>query len=337
MAAASMAETMPDRLRTGSLFAGIGGFDLGLERTCHFRTVWLAERDGYRRRVLARHWPHARLFRDVHHVSAKTAGPVDVLCGGFPCQDLSDAGKQRGIGGARSGLWSEFHRCVAEFRPSWVLIENVSSLARRGLATVLRDLAALRYDAEWADISAADVGAPHPRDRLWIAAYPAADADQDRRDDQRGAQAHDEGQARARLGAPGQRRGPRASRSGGGARDGGPEPAVARIFTAELWQDVADAKSQRGAPDWWRGDIHVPADTGDEGARPRHVPERGGQRSRASSWPAAWQAEPDVGRVADGIPARVDRVAALGDALVPIIPAILGRSIVRAHYGEQAA
>ncbi|MBA3584923.1 MAG: DNA cytosine methyltransferase, partial [Gemmatimonadetes bacterium] len=101
--------------------------------------------------------------------------PVDVLCGGFPCQDLSYAGAGAGLAGARSGLWSEYARLIGELRPRYVLVENVSALLARGLGTVLGDLAALGFDAEWDCIPASAVGAPHRRDRIWLVAYPNAD------------------------------------------------------------------------------------------------------------------------------------------------------------------
>jgi DNA (cytosine-5)-methyltransferase 1 len=159
-------------LRVGSLFSGIGGFDLGLERTGGFRTAWFCEQDEFCQRVLARHWPGVPCHPDIAALTGDAAGPVDVLCGGFPCQDISGAGLKVGIGGSRSGLWSEYARLVRELRPRYVLVENVSALLARGLDVVLGDLAAIGYSAEWGCIRAADVGAPHLRDRLWLVGYP---------------------------------------------------------------------------------------------------------------------------------------------------------------------
>src|SRR6476661_6834913 len=129
-------------LTFGSLFAGIGGIDLGLERA-GMRCAWQVEIDDYATRVLAKHWPDVTRFRDVRSVGAHNLTPVDLLAGGFPCQDISDAGKRAGIEGARSGLWSEFARLIGELRPRYVLVENVTALLRRGMGTVLGDLAAL--------------------------------------------------------------------------------------------------------------------------------------------------------------------------------------------------
>src|SRR3990167_10929952 len=129
-------------MRIGSLFSGIGGLELGLEWAGVGRTVWQVELDPYCRAVLAKHWPDAQRFTDVRDCNSTNLPPVDVLCGGFPCQDISDAGKRAGITGARSGLWSEFARIIRELRPRYVVVENVRALLVRGIDTVLGDLAA---------------------------------------------------------------------------------------------------------------------------------------------------------------------------------------------------
>jgi DNA (cytosine-5)-methyltransferase 1 len=159
-----------DELTVGSLFSGIGGFDLGLERA-GMRVIWQCESDDYCRRVLARHWPGVPCYEDVAKVGAEVA-PPDLLCGGFPCQDLSVLGGRAGLGGAKSGLWREYARLIRELRPRYVLVENVADLLVRGLGTVLGDLASCGYDAEWDCIPAAAVGAVHLRARLWLLAYP---------------------------------------------------------------------------------------------------------------------------------------------------------------------
>jgi len=169
---------MRNLLTVGSLFAGIGGFDLGLERA-GMRTVWQVEQDEFCQRVLARHFPGAQRFVDVRDVGADCLAPVDVICGGFPCQDLSVAGKRAGLDGERSGLWGEMLRIACELRPRYVLIENVSNLLYGDGGTwmrrVLGDLAASGFDAEWDCLPASAFGAPHRRDRIWIVAYPHGD------------------------------------------------------------------------------------------------------------------------------------------------------------------
>ena len=158
-------------LTIGSLFSGIGGLELGLEAALEARTVWQVEQDGFCRQVLAKHWPHAVRYDDVRTVGRDVLSPVDIICGGFPCQDLSFAGKGAGLAGARSGLWREFARIVRELRPRCVVVENVPALVGRGFGTVLGDLAALGYDSWWDCVRASDIGAPHKRERLFVVAY----------------------------------------------------------------------------------------------------------------------------------------------------------------------
>jgi len=158
------------------LFSGIGGFSLGLERA-GMRTVAFCEIEPFPRAVLTKHWPHVPCYDDVRTLTAERLAAdgiaVNVICGGFPCQDISTAGKGAGIAGERSGLWSEYARLIGELRPRYVIVENVGALTVRGLDTVTGDLSALGYDAEWQVVSAADFGAPHERERIWIIAYPA--------------------------------------------------------------------------------------------------------------------------------------------------------------------
>lgn len=167
------------KLRTLDLFAGIGGFAYGLEKTGGFEAAAFCEIEPYARAVLRKHWPDVRIYDDVRSLTvdrlAADGIAVDVITGGFPCQDISLAGKGAGLAGERSGLWHEFHRLIGEIRPRYAIIENVSALRSRGLEVVLGGLAALGYDAEWHCISAAAVGAPHIRDRLWIVAYPVGE------------------------------------------------------------------------------------------------------------------------------------------------------------------
>lgn len=163
-------------LRCLDVFSGIGGFSLGLERTGGFKTVAFCEIEAYPRAVLKKHWPSVVCFNDVRLLNRQVLEmfdvEVDVICGGFPCQDISLAGKGAGLAGERSGLWSEYHRLIQEIRPRYAIIENVSALRGRGLDQVLRSLAAIGYDAEWHCIPASAVGAPHIRDRIWIVAHP---------------------------------------------------------------------------------------------------------------------------------------------------------------------
>ena len=158
-------------MKCGSLFSGIGGMDLGLERA-GFDVQWQVEIDPFCRKVLAKHWPDVKRYGDVHDVGAHNLEPVDLICGGFPCQDISSANPNKtGIDGKRSGLWSGYRRVIHELRPRYVLVENVSSLLARGLGRVLGDLAALGYDAEWDVLPACAVGSPQRRERVFIVAH----------------------------------------------------------------------------------------------------------------------------------------------------------------------
>lgn len=324
-------------MRVLDLFSGIGGFSLGLERA-GMETVAFCEISPVCRHLLAHHWPDVPCFDDVTTLTGQQVGSVDVICGGFPCQDISFAGKGAGLAGERSGLWREYARLVRELRPAFVIVENVAALLGRGLGDVLADLAALGYDAWWDCIPASAVGAPHRRDRLWVVAYA------------RGQQHEGYGDALRREIAAGLSHA--AAEQGVCAGHGGetyaldsdadsirpyrPRMHVAggaelrneQVSDAEsLGSDVADAIGERGCR--WNCErqdaVH---------AHPRR--QAIGSRSNGS-W---WSAEPDVGRVAHGVPARVDRLHGLGNAVVPQIPEILGRAIIAAAnpvHQEQAA
>ncbi len=263
-------------LRVLDLFSGIGGFSLGLERTGGFRTVAFCEIDPYCRAVLAKHWPGVPCFDDVRTLSGSTTGPADVICGGFPCQDISNAGKRGGIEAERSGLWKEYSRLVDELRPLYVIVENVAALLGRGIGVVLGDLAALGYDAEWHCIPAGNLGAPHERDRVWIVAYPVL------------------------KGLEGQRI---TSRIESQIPIDGIETAYSNAEKISRWVQFSSlsAKLERGPSGLsWSG----------------------------NEWP---ESQPLICRIHDGIPDRVGRTGATGNAVVPQIPEIIGRAILEAE------
>lgn len=141
--------------------------------------LWQADSDPAARAVLAEHWPGVHRYTDVREIDARAQRP-DIICGGFPCQDISDAGtnhRRRGLDGPRSGLWTEFRRVVATLHPSFVFIENVAALTERGLDRILRDLAALGFDAEWGCFTACEAGAPHTRQRLFLLAHANSESE----------------------------------------------------------------------------------------------------------------------------------------------------------------
>jgi len=185
------------KLKIGSLFSGYGGLDLAVMNTLDAEVVWHCEWEKAPSAILEHHFPNVPNFKDVRSVDFTTVESVDILTGGFPCQDLSLAGKRAGLEeGTRSGLWIEFARAIQELQPKLVIIENVRGLLSakanngmeyeqedldviagrnpiRAMGAVLGDLADLGYDARWCGLRAADTGAPHNRFRIFIVAYPS--------------------------------------------------------------------------------------------------------------------------------------------------------------------
>ncbi|MEM1183679.1 MAG: DNA cytosine methyltransferase [Planctomycetota bacterium] len=157
-------------MRFLSLFTGVGGLDLGLERagwTC----VGMCEQDEFCRAVLSSHWPAVPISKDVRELTAHSVPELDAIVGGFPCQDISTAGKGAGIEGERSGLWREFYRLIRDARPRWAIAENVPALRNRGADRVLGDLEGCGYTCTPLVVGARHVGAPHRRDRVFIVAH----------------------------------------------------------------------------------------------------------------------------------------------------------------------
>jgi len=318
-------------ITVGSLFSGIGGLDLGLERA-RMQIRWQVEIDDYCTKVLEKHWPGVARFRDVRECGRQNLEPVDLICGGFPCQDVSLAGKQAGLKGTRTTLWSEFARIIGDLRPQWVLAENVpgllSSDAGRFFGAVLRDLAACGYNAEWDCISAAAFGAPHRRDRVWIVAHAAR---------QHGAIV---GQPASEPGRSGKTL---AYTSSGGARrlsvrQGRSQQAEADVVGR--CEDVANARSigrqtwstdsqtgEEGLTDQSNDGSQVLADTKQN---PVFYDQLHDEQDANPLWSDWWATEPDVGRVAHGISRRMDRLRGLGNAVVPQIAEWIGRRIIKA-------
>jgi DNA (cytosine-5)-methyltransferase 1 len=292
--------------RVLDLFSGIGGFSLGLERTGGFRTVAFCEIDPFCRRVLAKHWPRVPQYDDVRQLTAERLAAdgiaVDVICGGFPCQDISLAGKGGGLAGERSGLWSEIARLAGELRPQYLLVENVSAILSRGLDKVLGDLAAIGLDAEWHCIPASAVGAPHRRDRFWL----VANARGGRRSGSSGGEVQQPGRAEA-IGAS------QDMADANGERELQPQGCISesRRRARDSGSTLADADNAGRFQQW--GTFAV------------------GQEQLAAECSRWWGSEPDVGRVAARVPKRVDRLKALGNAVVPQIPEMIGRAILAAE------
>ena len=227
------------------LFSGIGGFSLGFERAGMTTSVF-CEIDQRCRDVLSKRWPNAIILEDVKSIGDINVKKIDVICGGFPCQDISNAnsGNMSGLEGSKSGLWSEFYKQICKNRPSFVVVENTPALRSRGLDRILNELAQIGYDAEWHCIPATAVDSPHSRDRVWIISYP----------------------------------------SGLGSRIPAGQVLTRRHF---------------------------------------------------SEYFSRWKAEPDICRVADGVPSQSHRLRQLGNSIVPQIAEVIGRAIMEAERNDQ--
>ena len=157
------------------LFSGIGGYSLGLE-AAGFETVAFSEIEPFCDKVLKKHWPKVPNLGDITKLTGENiyerVGKIDVICGGFPCQSVSIAGKKAGFEDRKkSGLWYEYSRLIGEIKPKYVIIENVRNLLNIGMMEVLKSLDSHGYDCEWQVISARDVGARHLRERIWVVAW----------------------------------------------------------------------------------------------------------------------------------------------------------------------
>ena len=282
-------------LRVLDLFSGIGGFSLGLERTGGFETVAFCEIEEYPRKVLAKHWPEVPCYHDVREVTKELLDrdgiAVDVITGGFPCQDLSVAGKLAGIEGERSGLWSEIVRLIGELRPRYVIVENVANLLRGPFeqpggwfSTVLRDLAECGYDAEWENIPASALGACHRRERVWIVGYPCKN----------GLQEH------GRLAVNDELRN------------------IALQYREAGLATNAKCKRQQGQ--------------GRTKGQLNQAPKKDWQ-ANFSKHALRWPTQPPICGRNDGLSRRMDqsRIAALGNAVVPQIPELIGYGILEAE------
>lgn len=319
----------------GSLFAGIGGIDLGLERA-GWECRWQAEIDDYCRAVLTKHWPDVPKYGDIRELTGQELEPTDLICGGFPCQPVSLAGRRRGKSDER-WLWPEFARILRLLRPRFVLMENVPGLLSAGMGDVLGDLACLGYDAEWESLPAAAFGAPHLRYRVFLVAYAGGRIEPQQQTGTRPPPQHiASGNSKNRDVADA------TSHLRGTSRNDRPEsPDRSRAVVAHAGYRTKRAQSWTA----WSGKDgkQIP-----ERAQPRRdgakIPHSHAARLevRQSIFGYAgtqrppiersdrWAVEPDVGRVAHGVPNRVDRLKALGNAVVPQVAEWVGKRILGA-------
>ena len=329
----------PTMLTIGSLFAGIGGMEKGLEDAGLGPVLWQVEINPYCRAVLARHWPNATRYSDV--VTVTGLAPVDVICGGFPCQDVSGAGKRVGMSGARSGLWSEFARIVSELHPRFVVVENVASGKGRWLPTVRAQLCELGYGTRAYALSAADVGAPHLRRRVFVVGEHIGISLGNGNGNGNGLEDHEPPGAAARAAVAdsdserlrdGAERMP-GGRARGVQREGRAESQHASEAVAHGHGHGRERESARG--------VHGPRQSWDDAARRHRFPPRRGDEDAWASWRSCSGPEPGIRRGADGIPGRVDdpaisaniatdaeRLEALGNAVVPQCAEVIGRLLL---------
>jgi len=272
-----MAEQKP--MKFVSLFAGIGGIDLGLERA-GLECVGQVEIDDYATKVLEKHWPNTPRIRDVRDFQGHEFGEFDLLTGGYPCQPFSYAGTRGGENDPRH-LWPEVNRIIRAVRPKFILLENVPGHLSLGFGRVLGDLAESGYDARWDCIPAAAIGAPHRRDRVFI----LANSDSIRR-------LH--GQVTQHTTERGQ---------------------YAQRDTSASGATLANSESAK-----WRTEEPYRVSQAQWTTK---LGERSGKPRPFNNW---WETEPDVGRVADGVPGRVDRLKGLGNAVVPQVIEWIGRN-----------
>ena len=292
-----------EQVTFGSLFAGIGGFDLGFERA-GFQCRWQVEIDDYATKILEKHWPKVHRQRDIRECNASNLEQVDCIIGGFPCQDISYAGRGAGLAGERSGLFFEAIRLVRELQPRAVVLENVAALLTRGLDKVLGTLAEVGYDAQWHCIPAAAVGAPHIRDRVFVIAYSM-----------RNSYCIDDNSKQARN-----QQDTIASGVGCGSHQG-KSPDVANADSERL-SEAGCSKGGCGSSGCCssRSNANIASME-----RQRAIAIGASEKLRDACNGGWWSTEPAVGRVANGIPNRVDRLRCLGNAIVPQVAEVVAR------------
>ena len=321
-------------LTVGSLFSGIGGLDLGLERA-GMRVIWQSEIDPYASRVLKKHWPEVVNYGNIKEINWQEIERPDVICGGYPCQPFSTAGKRRGEEDPRH-LWPWVKQAISELRPRYAILENVRGHLSMGGLSVIGELAAIGYDAEWRVVSAASVGANHRRDRIIIVAYPNSSHPAN-------------GRQRENVQSQNRSWGNDGSGSGsnfgeisvGGSGQDSSLVANTHCEGLEGSRWVQEGEQELCRPDlsssdsgWaqtladnerqWDGEHGLEANAGQE--------DRGrvfnGTREEGYVGWQWWELEPNLGRVAHGIPNRVDRLKGLGNAVVPQVAEVIGRLVV---------
>ena len=285
-------------LTVGSLFSGIGGLDLGLERA-GMKVIWNCEIDPYASRVLKKHWPDIPNIGNIKEVDWNGIERPDVICGGYPCQPFSQAGKRQGENDERH-LFPYVAHAIRVLRPRYAIMENVPGHLSLGFGAVQQELAEVGYDSRWDCIPAAALCAPHLRDRVFIIATPRAE--------------------QRRIVADSNHARPCDPLFAGWDAPWHGSPAMANT------DDAGSGTSRRRMERQDAQDFQ-------ERINPQHEFGRFCSNVADTGNRQWWPAEPDVGRVANGIPARMDRLRGLGNAVVPQVAEHIGR-IVMKHYHE---
>ena len=299
------------------LFSGIGGFSLGLERA-GMETVAFCEFDKHAQAILKKHWPEVPIHEDVRTLDGKQyRGAVDVVCGGFPCQDLSAAGKQAGIDGDRSGLYREMLRIIGECMPRYAIFENVSGLlsgeSGRWFAQFLYDLASVGYDAEWHCISASFLGARHHRDRVWIIAYASSN-------DGYASENETSGEQREKSTLFNSAKSSNHATHASIKNDGSGKPESIEGQKSEPGDSAGKSKIS----------AHAHAKRCERFAKVAKLLKQQVEFMRSSEdFTRRFDlSEPPLRGANDGVPRRLDRLRRLGNAVVPQIPEAIGRAIM---------
>lgn len=285
-------------MKIGSLFSGIGGLELGFEAE-GFETAWFCENEPYAKEILKKHFPKTPIYGDITKIDFEAVPKVDILTGGFPCQDISNAGKRAGIEGGRSSLWKYYLKAIRILRPKFAVIENVSALTHRGLNVVLADIAKIGYDAEWYNISASSVGALHRRERIFIIAYMQSKRKRNMAMEWK--QNKKKSNIERNCNAV---ENPKCNRCIKGNRD----------------------NVNRGEEEEEDSDKFACSSTNVSNTSKKRL-EGGQYQKRQFDKQGWWSTEPNVGRMANGVSSRVDRIKCLGNAVVPQVSQVVAQAI----------
>ena len=351
------------------LFSGIGGFSLGLEATGGFETVAFCDVEEFPRKVLQKHWPDVKQYKDIKELTydklkADGIDTIDIITGGYPCQPFSVAGRKKGEEDPRH-LWPEYFRLIKELRPSWVIGENVSGHIKLGLDTVIENLEAEGYAVRPFSISASSVGANHQRERVWIVAHSdsnGSSSNKNRRGFEKTIHESSKGEDRAFnierssdisktssnvansrrslwQGSELQRQNENETREGHANQS--QRSSEASEFDVANTESISSYGRENGNNQQETGDKKVKGKAGrvsSNGANTNSERLQGqwsehqlseSQGEEQIGWDGWWELEPDVGRVAHGVPKRVDRLKGLGNSLVPYIPYLIGKTILK--------